>query len=439
MSASRQACKQQTLFGHPPGLTVLFLTQMWEQVSWYGMRSLLVYYLTQELRLQQSRASVIYGCYAASVFLTPLLGGLACDRFLGRKRSVLLGGLIMAAGHLLLALEAPLFAALGLIALGTGLFVPSLPSQVAALYRPDDPRRLAAYNVYYIGVNLGAFLAPLVCGTLGERLGWQWGFGAAGVGMLIGLAIYIAGARYLPAEPQSSATIDRSSVSQDHMRQRVTTLVQIALLVALFRAAYEQVGNTVALWADVGVDRHIGSLFVIPRTWFQSLNPLIVFSGGPRLALLWTRQARTGRSTSSSRKMATGACLVGCAYALLAVPAWTAQAHSSLAGWQWLVAFFVLFTLGELFILPVGLSLFGRLAPPHMAATTIACWFLTGFIGNLLAGAAGTLWSILAHGTFFLCIAALAFAAGALLLSLDQQTRRAESGADSRMHSMDLR
>ena len=422
MRSSKEAFKQQTLFGHPAGLVVLFLTQMWEQVSWYGMRSLLVYYLTKDLMLQQSRASVIYGTYAAAVFLTPLLGGLACDRFLGRKRSVLLGGLIMAAGHFLMTFRDCLFPALGLIALGTGLFVPSLPSQVAALYQPDDPRRLAAYNVYYVGVNLGAFLAPLVCGTLGEKLGWQWGFGAAGLGMLVGLAIYIAGARYLPAEPASAPMIDRSAPSQDRLRERVTTLVQVGLLVALFRAAYEQVGNTVALWADVGVDRHIGSMFVIPRTWFQSLNPLIVFAGGPLLALVWTKQARTGRSTSSIRKMATGAGLVGCAYALLAVPAWISEAHSSLAGWEWLVAFFVLFTLGELFILPVGLSLFGRLAPPHLAATTIACWFLTGFVGNLLAGAVGILWSFVTHSTFFLCVAGLAFTAGGLLLSLDQRT-----------------
>lgn len=436
MSAAKDSFKQPTLFGHPAGLAVLFLTQMWEQVSWYGMRSLLVYYLTKDLMLPQSRASVIYGAYAAAVFLTPLLGGLACDRFLGRTRSVLLGGLIMAIGHLLMTFKDLLFPALGLIALGTGLFVPSLPSQVAALYQPNDPRRLAAYNVYYVGVNLGAFLAPLVCGTLGERIGWQWGFGAAGLGMLVGLGIYIAGARYLPAEPERSATVDRSASTQDGLRERVTTLVQIALLVSLFRAAYEQVGNTVALWADVGINRHIGS-FVIPRTWFQSLNPLIVFSAGPVLALLWTKQARTGRSSSSIRKMAAGASLVGCAYALLAVPAWTSEAHSSLAGWQWLVAFFVLFTLGELCILPVGLSLFGRLAPPHMAATTIACWFLTGFIGNLLAGAVGTLWSSLTHSTFFLCVAGLAFGAGGLLLTLDQQTRWAESSSDSNARSLE--
>ena len=140
MRSSKEAFKQQTLFGHPAGLVVLFLTQMWEQVSWYGMRSLLVYYLTKDLMLQQSRASVIYGTYAAAVFLTPLLGGLTCDRFLGRKRSVLLGGLIMAAGHFLMTFRDCLFPALGLIALGTGLFVPSLPSQVAALYQPDDPQ-----------------------------------------------------------------------------------------------------------------------------------------------------------------------------------------------------------------------------------------------------------------------------------------------------------
>jgi POT family proton-dependent oligopeptide transporter len=397
---------------------------MWEQVSWYGMRSLLVFYLTMDLRLPQSQASVIYGTYAASAYLTPLLGGIACDRFLGRRRSVLLGGFIMAAGHFLMTLPGAVLPALALIALGTGLFVPSLPSQVGALYREDDPRRLAAYNVYYIGVNLGAFLAPLVCGTLGEMLGWQWGFGAAGIGMLLGVGIYLLGSRHLTDEAPFVAA---KNTGPAFPRARIIDLALIALVVALFRGAYEQVGNTVALWTDSAVDRHIGPAFTIPRTWFQSLNPLVVFIGGPLLAWLWTRRAKARRATSSIRKMATGAGLVGCAYVMLAVLSWDAQTHAALTGWPWLVAFFVVFTLGELFILPVGLSLFGRLAPPHFAATTIACWFATGFIGNLLAGVLGTQWRSWPHSIFFFLIAALAFAAAMLLLTFDRRTREAES------------
>ena len=429
MMAMAKTLRQPQIFGHPVGLTVLFLTQMWEQVSWYGMRSLLVFYLTKDLLLPQSRASLIYGAYAAAVSLTPLPGGIVCDRFLGRRRSVLLGGLVMAGGHFLMTFREALLPALALIAVGTGLFVPSLPSQVAALYRDDDPRRLAAYNVYYVGVNLGAFLAPLVCGTLGETWGWQWGFGAAGIGMLIGLAIYVAGSRYLPAEPGAQSRPAPRVSEAGSLRSRLVTLALIAAAVALFRGAYEQVGNTVALWTDVGVDRNVGLGFVIPRTWFQSLNPLVVFTAAPLLALLWTRQARTGRATSSIRKMATGAALVGCAYALLALLASLSQARSTPVGWEWMVAFFIIFTVGELFILPVGLSLFGRLAPANLAATTIACWFLTGFAGNLLAGLLGTLWSAVGHGTFFFCVAAVAFAAAAVLLSFDRRTRLAESAA----------
>jgi proton-dependent oligopeptide transporter, POT family len=427
-----RVARNDTLFGHPRGLTVLFLTQMWEQVSWFGMRSLLVYYLTQSLLFQPAKASLTYGAYAAATSLTPMLGGLACDRLLGRTRSVLLGGLIMAAGHFMMAARGYLLPALALIALGSGLFVPSLPSQVTALYAPGDPRRLGAYNIYYVGVNLGAFLAPLLCGSLGEAFGWQWGLAAAGCGMLLGLTIYVGGAKYLPREAVRQQGVDQHA-AREVASGNVATLVRIALLVALFRGAYEQVGNTVALWTDVGVDRYIGAHFEIPRPWFQSLNPLTVFAGAPLLAGLWTRQARAGQAVSSIRKMSIGAGLVGGAYLLLALLAWRAGASASRVSWEALMAFFVLMTLGELFILPVGLSLFGRLAPPRYAATTMACWFLTGFAGNLLAGVLGTLWSVLTHATFFLAVACLALGAGALLLTLDRQTRRAESTLDSQI------
>ena len=190
----------QTWFGQPRGLTILFLTEMWEQFSYYGMRALLVYYMTKQLMIGQEKSSFIYGTYVALAYFTPIFGGLIADRWLGKRRAVIIGGSIMAAGHFMMTFEPLFYAALATIALGNGLFLPSLPSQIDGLYRPEDPRRGWAYNVYYVGINIGGFLAPLVCGTLGEFYGWHWGFGAAGIGMLAGLAIYIAGASiYLPS------------------------------------------------------------------------------------------------------------------------------------------------------------------------------------------------------------------------------------------------
>lgn len=184
---------EQTWFGQPRGLTVLFLTNMWEQFSYYGMRALLVYYMTKQLLISQGTSSVIYGTYTACAYFTPIVGGVVADRYLGKRRAIIIGASVMAAGHFMMAFESLLYVALATIALGNGLFLPSLPSQINDLYHRDDPRRSWAYNVYYVGINIGGFLAPLICGTLGELYGWHYGFGAAGIGMLAGLLIYLSG------------------------------------------------------------------------------------------------------------------------------------------------------------------------------------------------------------------------------------------------------
>ncbi len=190
--------RPQTWFGQPRGLTVLFLTNMWEQFSYFGMRALLVYYMTTTLLFDQEKSSSIYGFYTAFAYFTPIIGGTIADRWLGKRRAVIIGASVMAAGHFMMAFEPAFYFALATIALGNGLFLPTLPSQINDLYSADDPRRPWAYNVYYVGVNVGAFLAPLICGYLGETYGWHYGFGAAGIGMLAGLLIYLWGRKYLP-------------------------------------------------------------------------------------------------------------------------------------------------------------------------------------------------------------------------------------------------
>jgi len=418
--------------GQPRGLSILFLTQMWETFSFYGMRALLVYYMTKQLLLGQQQASLVYGVYTAMVYFTPIVGGVVSDRWLGRRRAVIIGGAVMALGHFLMAFEPAFYFALAAIALGNGLFLPNLPSQIDGLYAPNDPRRGSAYNVYYVGINVGGLLAPLVCGTLGELYGWHWGFGAAGIGMLAGLALYVLGGRYLPAEAtrarpaSTSASTPRTDAAAGaDLRSTVLVLLAVGLCVVLFRGAYEQTGNTIALWADSGVDRHVGAGFSIPMTWFQALNPLLVILMTPLFVAHWTRQAARGREPAPARKMALGALGVAAAYALLsAVSGATLQAQAS---WMWLALFFLVLTAGELFILPVGLGLFARLAPEGHRATTIAAWFLAAFGGNLLAGVLGTLWSRVGHAAFFAAMASLATLAAALLWRLDRPLRRIEA------------
>ena len=420
------AAQEKTWFGQPRGLTILFLTNMWEFFSYYGMRTLLVYYMTKHLLFAQEKSSFIYGSYTAMAYFTPILGGIIADRWLGKRKAVIIGGSIMAIGHFLMAFEPLFYLALLTIALGNGLFLPSLPSQINDLYRADDPRRGRAYNIYYVGLNIGGFLAPLICGTLGELYGWHYGFGAAGVGMFAGVVIYVAGRNYLPAETlkrtiSSPAAADEGRSNQGRLW---LLLLGVGISATIFRGAYEQVGNTVALWTDVGVDRALGG-FVIPMTWFQALNPLLVITMTPLLLLRWRRQADAGRDTPPARKMAIGALIVAGSYLLLATVSTSVGAER--ASWLWLFLFFVILTLGELYILPTGLGLFARLAPPRFGATAVAAWFLAIFSGSLLAGIVGTLWSRASHPVFFLLLAGLAFAAAISLWFLDRPIRRCES------------
>jgi proton-dependent oligopeptide transporter, POT family len=417
MSESGVTTQERNWFGHPRGLTILFLTEMWEMFSFFGMRALLVYYMTKHLGIHQQASSLIYGVYAAFVYFTPVFGGVVADRWLGKRKSVIIGGATMALGHFMMASEPLFYPALATIALGNGLFLPSLASQIEGLYRKGDPRSKSAYNVYYVGVNLGAFIAPLICGSLGEAYGWHWGFAAAGIGMLLSLIIYLRGSRYLPADDipvEKVAKPAQAPIDRTAMRQ-LLFLMGIAAIIVVFRGAYEQVGNTIALWADEGVNRHVTATWSIPMTWFQSLDSLVVFTATPLLLARWSRLAKRGIDTPHLHKMAFGAATVGISYVLLAAVASWSEAHGVRAHWAWLAGWFVLMTLGELYILPVGLGLFGRMAPNDLRATCIAIWFFAGFFGNLLAGALGTLWSQLPHGGFFALIGAVAGFAATLL------------------------
>jgi POT family proton-dependent oligopeptide transporter len=443
---------QAEFLGHPRGLSVLFATEMWERFSYYGMRALLVLYMVKYVLAPdmagqviglaalkraleallgpldvQPLASNIYGLYTGLVYLTPVFGGIVADRVLGHRRTVIIGALLMALGHFMMAFEPLLLFALLVLILGNGAFKPNTSSQVGELYPPGDPRRDRAYSIFYVGINIGAFLAPLVCGTLGERVGWHYGFGAAGVGMLIGLATYLAGSSHLPPDPlpirEVRLAADRKPLDREEWRAIIALLV-LFIPTSLFWAAYEQQGNTIALWADDYTDRTINLLFwtaEIPTTWFQAFNPFMIFAFTPLVVALWARQAARGREPSTVIKMALGCAGCGAAYLIMAGAAFFAGAGK--ASWLWLFAFSVVVTTAELYLSPIGLSLVSKVAPVRYLSMMMGVWLATSFIGNIVAGYLGSFWSGMTQPNFFLMIAAVTTAAGAVIWAFDRPLR----------------
>ncbi|MGE5564320.1 MAG: peptide MFS transporter [Bacillota bacterium] len=393
------------LFGHPPGLTVLFATQMWAEFSFFGLQALLVYYMTKELGFAQARSSLIYGTYGAAAFFSPFFGGLIADRWLGRTWSVIAGGTMMMLGHFAMAFPALLFPALALVALGNGLFIPPLAVQVGSLYADDDPRKTYAYSAYYMGINLGGLLAPLVCGTLGELYGWHWGFTAAGVGMAVGLAIYCSFLRLLPPEPSRAAVAaEEEAGDAPVVRQHVAVLILMIAMVVLFRVGYEQSGNVIALWVSDFTDRSLdlfGARVTIPATWFQSINPLLIIIGTPVLIRLWRFRDAKETTPHLLRRMAIGCVIAAAAMLLMVVAALVSGAAGARVSALWVFSYFVLLTLGELFVIPVGLSLIESLAPVRFASMAMGGWYIAKFLGSLLAGLMGAYWLVIPPWLFF--------------------------------------
>jgi POT family proton-dependent oligopeptide transporter len=453
VSATPGPAARAEFLGHPRGLAFLFATEMWERFSYYGMRALLVLYMVKYVLLPgmagqvvglaalksffealigpldvQPFASTIYGTYTGLVYLTPVVGGILADRVLGHRRTVIIGALLMAIGHFMMAFEPLLLFALAFLILGNGAFKPNMSSQVGELYAHGDPRRDRAYSIFYVGINIGAFLAPLVCGTLGEKAGWHYGFGAAGVGMLIGLAVYLAGTSHLPPDPvplKERTTADERPLDRDEWRGIIALLI-LFVPTSLFWATYEQQGNTIALWADNFTDRTVNLGFwtwEIPTTWFQSFNPFMIFAFTPPVVALWAHQAARGREPSTVIKMALGCLGCGVSYLIMAAAAWYAGAGQ--ASWLWLFAFFVVITTAELYISPIGLSLVSKVAPARYISVMMGVWLATSFIGNFGAGYLGSFWSGMAKPDFFVMIAAVAIAAGVVIWAFDRPLRSA--------------
>jgi len=442
------------LFGHPKGLTILFATEMWERFSYYGMSSLVVLYMNKYLfqggRVEavlgygavkdalefllgplerQPLASLIYGTYTGLAYLTPVLGGLLADRVLGQRRTAVIGAVLMSIGHFMMTSEKLFLPALAMLILGVGTFKPNISTQVGGLYAAGDVRRIQAYSIFYVGINLGAFLAPLVCGTLGLEAGWHYGFGAAGVGMLIGLAIYLYGWDTLPPETLSRPHLTRSGARPLDSRGRgaIIALAVLCVPVSLFWAAYDQQGNTIVLWAEDFSSRSIDILgwsAVIPTTWFLALNPLMIFAFTPLLVRLWSSPAVMRVVPSTIGKMAFGCLCLALANLTMMAAAWDPDPQRKVS-WLWLVGYFALATIGELHLAPVGLTLISRVAPARYLSVMMGVWFATTFPGDLIGGWLGSFWSTMAKDHFFLMIATVAAVAAAAIQALSRPLRSA--------------
>ena len=429
----------RSLLGHPRGLGLLFVTEMWERFSYYGMRAILVLYLVNVLGWDGPRAASLYGTYTMAVYLTPLVGGYLADRWIGTRNSLVIGGVVISAGHLTLAFPgmAAFYAGLALVVIGTGFFKANVSTQVGQMYRPGDPRRDSAFTIFYMGINLGAFLGPLVCGGLAqsERFGWHWGFAAAGVGMLLGLAVYLWGrARYLPGiglalrdRPSPGAAIEPAGRAPLHgaigaaggvvaalaagsatpvgvaaglaigamvgitvlgtrgdERRRVIALFVVVFFVIFFWAAYEQAGSSMNLFADKSTDLSIGA-FRIPSSWFQSVNPAFILAFAPVFAGLWTALAARGREPSTALKMVLGLFLLGIGFVFMAIGGRRADG-GALVSPLWLVMAYAFHTWGELCLSPVGLSFVTKIAPARFGSLLMGAWFLGLAAANKVAG-----------------------------------------------------
>ena len=455
---------RRELFGHPFGLWTLSLTEMWERFCYYGMRALLVYYLTKQLLLPgqvehvagfggfrallelafgpmspQQLASQIYGLYTGLVYLTPIAGGWIADRFWGQRRTVFAGAIVMAVGEFVLMVPSLFLLGLLLLIAGNGLFKPNISTQVGGLYAPGDRRRDDAFNWFYVGINVGAFAAAIVCGWIGETWGWNLGFGAAGVGMLLGLAQYWNGQKYLAPDNRMKQASGAAPVSHAPFTRaewsRILALVVLCLLNVSFWAVYEQQGNTLALWADSNSDRHLlaflGVGWEMPATWFQAVNPFFIAAFTPFINVLWARQAQAGNEPSSVAKMAIGCVILGVSYLILMLPAKVVDA-GQLASMWWLIGSTAMLTVGELYLSPVGLSLVTKISPPRIVSMMMGFWYLSSFFGNYMSGYLGTYWETMTKGAFFMMLAAISIVTGLLMVALYAPLRRAIGDENAR-------
>jgi POT family proton-dependent oligopeptide transporter len=420
----------RSFLGHPIGLGYLAFTEAWERFSFYGMQTLLVLYMIKLLLLPghvenvalfaqfrrlyggldgQALASAIFGTYAASVYLTPILGGFLADRVLGKRRTVLLGASTMALGHFLMAFEASCLFALLCLVLGSGMFKGNISSQVGSLYGPDDLRRADAFQIFYLGINAGVIASPLVVGTLGEVFGWHYGFGAAGVGMLIGLAIYLAGQKHLPKEHFAPRKATGGATAPKLRPGEWPAVIALLLLIPVLAIAIipnNQIFNAYLIWGDQQFDL-VWRGTRLPTTWLVTLDAVVSVSFLALVAMFWRWFGKHWREPDEISKLIIGS-VISVAGVLCLYMAAVTQAPGQKIGLGWPVAFHFVNSIAFAHIFPISLALYSKVAPKAVNATMLGMYFLVFFIGNSMVGWVGGFYETMPTPAFWLMHAGFA-------------------------------
>lgn len=431
--------------GHPKGLYLLFATEMWERFSYYGMRALLVLYLTKSLidgglGFTDDNASLLYGFFTGFVYFTPLIGGWLADNYLGQRKAIVIGAILMMLGQFSLATESSLpflYTGLVLLIIGNGFFKPNISVIVGHLYEPGDPRKDSAFTIFYMGINVGAFFAPLLTGYMALTYGYRYGFMVAGIGMLIGLLVFtILGNRYLgevgkaPSCKAKDNSLENVPLTKEE-KDRTLAIVVFVLFSIFFFAGFEQAGSSMTLYTEKYIDREVGS-FVVPTEWFQSVNPLLIVILAPLLTVLWRWLGQRGKEPSIPVKMSMGMVLLGLGFLVLygAVCARGGDsADESVKASILFILFTYLFhTLGELCLSPIGLSMVSKLAPVKLASLMMGVWLLSSFFANILGGWVSSHISDVGAGTIFSSICVFSVALGVILFSLNRWLVRKSHG-----------
>ena len=446
--------------GHPKGLYLLFFTEMWERFSYYGMRAILILYLTKKfieggLGMDEKYAMLLYGYFTGFVYFTPLIGGWLADRYLGKRLAVTIGGITMMLGQFtLFGLNSTtgLYIGLLLIIIGNGFFKPNISTLVGGLYKDGDSRRDAAFTIFYMGINLGAMIAPLVIGVVTDNMfattnedgsisyGYRYGFLVSGIGMLLGQVIFnLLGTKYLgdlgtkPVGAVSDTEVAKvqksinpetgKELDEKDEKQRISVIFILLIFAVFFWAGFEQAGSSLSLYTDKYIDRSIGS-FEIPTSWFQSVNPLFIVTLAPLFTLFWA--SPIGRRLTTPVKMGVGMIILGVGFLFMigAVAERSANGDeddvNNKAALMWLIMTYLLHTIGELCISPVGLSVVTKLSPPKLASVLMAVWMLSSFFANIVGGYIASYVETMGAGEVFTYIAGFVSVCGVLLILLNK-------------------
>ena len=438
------------LFGHPKGLYILFFTEMWERFSYYGMRAILVLYLVAEAKSNNAGlgwsngdALSLYGTYTMLVYVMSIPGGWIADRFFGQKKSVLYGGILLVAGHSILAVEQmwAFYTGLGLIILGVGMLKPNISTMVGGLYKQGDIRRDKGFTIFYIGINLGAFLSSLIVGYVGEVHGWHYGFGLAGIGMTLGLIQYILGQKHLKSVGNfigdSENQLDKDALAKPLTKvekDRIIVLFVSFLLVIVFWGAFEQAGGLMNIYAKENTNRMLLG-WEIPASWFQSLNAMFIIFLGTTVAAYWAKRKLHNKVSSSLFKMIVGLVVMGMGFFFMSAAALEFEASKESAMY-WLVLAYLFHTVGELSLSPVALSYITKLAPVKYGSLMMGVYFaMTGF-GNKIAGLLGESAEGLGEFAVFTGIAVFSVAFGFIILIFRKKLEILTHGAEDNEHEL---